>query len=421
MNRAQNAVVESPLADDDLDLSLLNDVMFGDVLNPFPTLRKARREAPIQSGFAAGLIPDDGTNPNPVYTVYGYREAKEVLTNPVKFSSRLYADVFGPLLGRTLVGLDGAEHNRYRRILNPTLRRSTLQPVRADLGRTIAHSVVDRIASSGHADLIPEVALAYPIHVLSALMALGEESHAEFRRWAFDLMAFPADFNRGQCAAESLTHRLNHLLADRMDNPGEDVVSQLAKVVERLPYDDLLAFLLFLIPAGVESTFRSIGNMFHALIHHPDQFEQVRLDRSLLSSTVEEVLRWQPSVGVVLRTATETVEMGGIEIPRGADVVVCIASANHDERVFNAPDVFDIHRQEREPHLTFGFGPHACIGAALARYELTTLLDVFLDRIHNIRVVDEIPVKGLVLRSPPSLSIDFDAIADDRHSKRIHG
>ena len=69
MNRAQNAVVESPLADDDLDLSLLNDVMFGDVLNPFPTLRKARREAPIQSGFAAGLIPDDGTNPNGLFAL----------------------------------------------------------------------------------------------------------------------------------------------------------------------------------------------------------------------------------------------------------------------------------------------------------------------------------------------------------------
>lgn len=393
--------------DSSLDAELLTDVMFGDILDPFPVLGEMRRRAPVQAGFAAGLIPDDGTNDNPVYTVYGQPEAMAVLTNPARFSSRLYADVFGPILGRTMVGLDGEEHESNRRVLNPVLRRSTLQPVRADLGRAIALAIVDGLVERRCADLVADVALTYPVEVLAAVMNLGSESREEFRRWSFDLMAFPADYDRGMQAAEALRRRLGPLLAERATGRASDVVSQLASVAHALPAEDLLAFLLFLVPAGIESTFRSIGNVFHALLTHPDQLRMVERDRSLLTPAVDEVLRWQPSVGVVLRTANEAVHLAGVTIPKGADVVVCVAAANRDERVYGHPDDFDIMRLERTPHLTFGFGVHACIGAQLARYELTTLLDVVLERMPELELAGEAPVRGLVLRSPPKLPVRF--------------
>lgn len=393
--------------DDSLDAELLTDVMFGDILDPFPILGEMRRRAPVQPGFAAGLVPDDGTNDSPVYTVYGQPEAMVVLTDPARFSSRLYADVFGPILGRTMVGLDGAEHEHNRRVLNPVLRRSTLQPVRADLGRAIALAIVDGLVERRRADLVADVALVYPVEVLAAVMNLGAESCEEFRRWSFDLMAFPADYDRGMHAAQALRRRLGPLLSERTTGRATDVISQLASVAHALPTEDLLAFLLFLVPAGIESTFRSIGNVFHALLTHPDQLRMVQRDRSLLTRAVDEVLRWQPSVGVVLRTATEAVDLAGVRIPEGADVVVCVAAANRDERIYGHPDDFDIMRVERTPHLTFGFGVHACIGAQLARYELTTLLDVVLEQLPELELAEPVPVKGLVLRSPPKLPVAF--------------
>ena len=112
-------------------------------------------------------------------------------------------------------------------------------------------------------------------------------------------------------------------------------------------------------------------------------------------------------MGVVLRTANEAVDLAGVRIPEGADIVVCVSAANRDERIYENPDDFDILRVERTPHLTFGFGVHACIGAQLARYELTTLLDVVLERLPALQLAGEAPVKGLVLRSPPKLPVTF--------------
>jgi cytochrome P450 len=395
------------LGEEPLDPALLSDVIFGDIADPFPILREARGRGPVQAGFVEGLIPDDGTNPNPVFTIYGHAEASAALTDPKRFSSRVYADVFGPLLGRTMVGLDGAEHDLNRRVLNPVLRRSTVQPIRADLGAAIANTVIDGLVEQGHADLVADVALRYPFEVLASVMNLGNDGREEFRRWSFDLLAFPGDYERGKSAAEALRARLAPLLASRASDPKADVVSQLSGVADQLPEEDLIAFLLFLIPAGVESTFRSIGNVFHALLTHPDELDAVRRDRQLVPRAVDETLRWQPPVGVVLRSTTEDVVLGEVEIPQGADVVVCVASANRDERTFKNPDVFNVRRSEHVPHLTFGFGPHACIGAQLAKYELTTLLGVVLDRLPDLHLIADAPVKGLVLRSPLTLPVAF--------------
>jgi cytochrome P450 len=129
----------------------------------------------------------------------------------------------------------------------------------------------------------------------------------------------------------------------------------------RLDDDAILAFLRLLIPAGVENTYRALGNLLFALLTHPEQLADVTRSPVLRNAAIEEGLRWEAPVVMTLRRATQSTQLAGVEIPKGSDVAIYLSAANRDPRRYRRPDEFDIHR-EPMPHLTFGSGPHACLG-----------------------------------------------------------
>ena len=187
----------------------------------------------------------------------------------------------------------------------------------------------------------------------------------------------------------------------------------LPDVVRRFRARHPVAFLRLLLPAGVETTYRATGNLLFGLLSNPDQLDAVRADRSLIPQAIEEAVRWEPPLLTITRVATRDSELAGHSIPAGSTVMPYIGSANRDESRWKEPDRFDIFRKA-VPHIAWGHGVHVCLGMHLARLEMSTALNLFFDRLPNLRLDpegDDPHIRGQVFRSPTSLPVRFDAPA----------
>ena len=206
---------------------------------------------------------------------------------------------------------------------------------------------------------------------------------------------------------EGLVHR-----AARRREPRDDLISTLARAEidgERLSDDEIYSFLRLLLPAGVETTYRSTGNLLFGLLSNPEQLEAVRADRSLIPQAIEEAIRWDAPLLIITRVATRDTELAGVRIPAGSSVMPMLGSANRDETRWDDPDRFDIFR-EAKPHIGFGHGTHVCLGMHLARLEMRVALELLFDRLPNLRLDpagDDPHIRGQVFRSPTSLPVLF--------------
>jgi cytochrome P450 len=220
------------------------------------------------------------------------------------------------------------------------------------------------------------------------------------------------NWERGQAAARALDDYFAGVVADRRQEPSDDLISDLT-VAEvdghTLSDEEIFAFLRLLLPAGIETTYRSSGNLLYALLTNPDQLAAVAGDRSLVPRAIEEGLRWEPPILFLLRNAVRDSDVCATAIPDGAIINVCVGSANRDEARYDDPDRFDIFRQPHQ-HVTFGWGPHMCIGMHLARMETTVAMNAVLDRLPGLRLDSEFEppfVQGTAFRSPPALHVRF--------------
>ena len=179
---------------------------------------------------------------------------------------------------------------------------------------------------------------------------------------------------------------------------------------ERLSDDEIFSFLRLLLPAGVETTFRSTGNLLYLLLSDPEQLEAVRSDRSLLPQAIEEALRLETPLLNITRLATRDTEIDDVAVPAGSTIMLMLAAANRDETRYDEPDRFDISRANPKPHMSFGHGPHVCLGIHLARVEMRVALNLLFDRLPELRLdpeADDPHIRGQVFRSPTSIPVLF--------------
>jgi cytochrome P450 len=227
-----------------------------------------------------------------------------------------------------------------------------------------------------------------------------------------ELISVIVDWDRGLAAADALREYFANIVAERRRQPGNDLISELLETEYdgvRLSDDDVFAFLRLLLPAGVETTYRALGNLLFALLAHPDQLQEVVETPELRNAAIEEALRWQTPLVVIPRRTTRAVRLGGVSIPRDSVLNVFLGSANRDERRYENPDDFDIHRVPT-PHISFGTGPHMCLGMHLARLEMRVALDATLSRLERLRFDRDAPIPhivGIVLRSPDALPVRY--------------
>ncbi len=201
---------------------------------------------------------------------------------------------------------------------------------------------------------------------------------------------------------------------DRRRQPRQDLISDLANAEldgQRLSDEEIFSFVRLLLPAGVETTYRSTGNLLFTLLSDPGQLDSVRSDRSLVAQTIEESLRFETPLLNITRLATRNTEIDGVPIPAGSTIMLMLAAANREETRYADPDRFDIGRGDPKPHISFGHGPHVCLGIHLARMEMRVALNLLLDRLPNLRLDpedDDPHIRGQVFRSPTAIPVLFD-------------
>jgi cytochrome P450 len=323
-----------------------------------------------------------------------------------------FKELTEPVLGRNLQCMHGAEHRRNRMLVSPAFRARVVPEAVRPIVREIANEIVDGFVSRGEADLVEDFNRVLPGVVVTRLLGVPRTADADFQRWAHELLSFTADAPRALAARDEFTRYLAPLVARQRTEPGDDLVSMLATAEvdgEQLDDEEIFSFIRLLFAAGTDTTFFGLGNAQFALLTHPDQLERVAADPAgELPWAVEEVLRWESPVSMEPRRAPTATTWFGQPIEAGARLLFGIAAANRDPARFERPDVFDVVRRP-QPIMTFGIGPHFCLGAHLARAELAGALEVLVDRLPGLRLADPrgTRIAGTVLRGPALLPVRF--------------
>jgi cytochrome P450 len=283
-----------------------------------------------------------------------------------------------------------------------------------ELVARVGNSLIDKFAAKGKADLVKEFTFDYPSQIIAGLLGLPEKDYPQFQRWSISLLSWIMNPERGLAASAALCEYFAPILEARRAEPKDDLISRLAQAEidgEKLEDEEIYSFLRLLLPAGVETTYRSLGSLLLALLSDPEQLDAIRADRSLLPQAIEEGVRWEPPLLTITRVATRDTELGGVPIPAGSTVMPMLGAANRQEDRYPNPDAFDIYRQARG-HLGWGHGVHVCLGMHLARLEMRTAINLLLDRLPNLRLDpdgDDPHIRGQVFRSPTSVPVLFDA------------
>ncbi|GHO85817.1 cytochrome P450 [Dictyobacter formicarum] len=339
--------------------------------------------------------------------VFGYRDAVQVLNDAASFSSALERG--GPigtaLLASTMIAQDPPEHQWLRALVSQVFTEQTFTRLAPRI-RVIAQNLLDIVRSAGYMDAIQDFAYPLPMTIISELLGIPLEQRPAFRRWS-DCMFFRQQersesqseqdepYQQALAARQAMSESLLRLLQQRRQKPRDDLISQLlvAEVDgKRLSEQQLVGVCFLFWAAGHETAVNLLGNAVLCLDDHPEEAERLRHDFALLPGAIEEILRYSPPLLGVTRCTTREVVVGGKHIEAGQHIRVWIASANRDAEIFFRPDRFNIER-DPNPHLTFGQGIHNCLGAPLARLEVSIALPLLLHQLPALRRVCRVPLQ----------------------------
>jgi cytochrome P450 len=394
------------------ELGLFDDAVAGDVRDPYPELADARRANPVQRLDSSLMPHEEGQE---VFFIYRHEDIAQVLRDGETFSSaHIIGLIMGPIMGEhIMLGMDDPEHRRYRALVSTAFRQKVLAQWEQELVAKVANELIDAFAGRGRAELAREFNFPFPTRVISGILGLPQEDYRQFQRWSTAILSFFTKLDEAVVASEEVKEYMAGILAQRRREPREDLISELAQAEldgERLSDEEIFSFLRLLLPAGVETTYRATGNLLFSLLSNPEQLDAVRDDRALVAPAIEEALRLETPLLNITRLATRDTEISGTPIPAGSTVMLMLAAANRDETRFAEPDRYDIFRENPKPHISFGQGPHACIGTHLARLEMRVSLNLLLDRLPRLRLDpdgDDPHIRGQIFRSPTSLPVLF--------------
>jgi len=279
----------------------------------------------------------------------------------------------------------------------------------------LVDGLLDRAAGRGEIDLIGDFAAAIPVEVIGNLLDVPHDEREPLRDWSLAILGALEPvigkdaFDRGNNAVKDFLGYLETLVERRRKKPGNPERDVLTRLIqgedngERLTAKELLHNCIFLLNAGHETTTNLIGNGLVTLTQNPDQKQRLIAHPELIKTAVEEMLRYESSNQLGNRMIVEETELGGIKMPAGTLVTLCIGAANRDPAQFPNPEGFDVARTPNR-HLAFGTGAHQCAGMALARLEGAVAISRFLERFPNYALDGE-PVRGGRVRFRGFLSV----------------
>jgi cytochrome P450 len=389
------------------DIEKLTPEFYG---NPYPTYRALREHEPVKR------------LPNGSYFLTRYDDLVSIYKSTKLFSSDKKKE-FAPKYGNSLlyehhttslVFNDPPAHTRVRRLIMGALSPRAIAEMEPDL-IALVDRLLDGLATKGDVELIEDFASAIPIQVIGNLLDVRLEEREPLRDWSLAILGAlepvigPEQFARGNNAVRDFLSYLETLVERRRAKPGNPERDVLTKLIqgedngERLTAKELLHNCIFLLNAGHETTTNLIGNGLVALAGNPNEKTRLIENPALIKTAIEEFLRYESSNQLGNRVTTEAVEIGGVQMPPGTFVTLCIGAANRDPAQFTDPENLDIGRTPNR-HLAFATGPHQCAGMALARLEGAIAIAQFLARFPGYEL-DGAPVRGGRVRFRGFLSV----------------
>lgn len=331
---------------------------------------------------------------NGVWGITRYEHVKEISKAPAAFSS---AGGIRPETGAIpmMIEMDDPAHFARRKLVNKGFTPQRVRDLQPKI-EAIVDRLLDKVEGQPTCDLVWDIAAWLPLVVIGDSLGFGEDDHPTLLEWSDDLMrglgsSDPALVEKQALAAIGYAGYIAEVVADRRAKARDDLVSILVHAEvdgDSLADEELMHETLLLLIGGDETSRHVMTGGAYQLLRDRSQWDALRADRSLLPGAIEEMLRWVTPIKNMCRTATADVDFHGKTIREGQKLMLLYPSANRDEDVFDDPFRFDIRRTPNE-HVAFGFGPHFCLGAALARLELTVLFDRLLDRLPDLQLVDE--------------------------------
>ncbi|MFG1934719.1 cytochrome P450 [Mycobacterium sp. NPDC048908] len=384
--------------------------------DPYAFFTYMRNTAPVWRGtlMESDLMPEELKNPEN-WTLFDFESVFTAFREDTVFASEMYNQTIGLVFGPTILGMAGKQHHDHRSLVSKAFKQSALTLWEPEVIDPICDQLVDEFKNDGEADLVKALTFEFPTRVTAALLGLPQQDLEMFRRLSLDLISITDDIEAGLNASVELGTYFQEQLDQRRRKITDDVIGDLVAAEidgEKLTDDAIISFLRLLLPAGLETTYRSSGNLLQLLLTHPDQLDAVQRDRSLIAAAIEEGIRYETPLVLVTRNTTRDVEMHGVTIPEGAQVNLCMGAANRDDKRWEHPDVFDIHRPRRA-HISFAGGIHSCLGMHLARVETKAMLTSLFDRVSGLRLVedDDTKITGMPFRSPKHLPVTFRPVA----------
>jgi len=382
--------------------------------DPYGFFEYMRRTEPVWRGALMdnAMIPAELSAADE-WTLFDFESVFAAFRDDDVYGSEMYNNTIGLVFGPTILGMHGKQHHDHRSLVAKAFRQSALTQWEPEVIDPICDQLVDEIKGDGGADLVKAITFEFPTRVTAALLGLPQEDLELFRRLSLDLISITEDIEAGLTASVELGTYFQNQVDQRRSNSTEDIIGDLVSAEidgEKLTDEAIISFLRLLLPAGLETTYRSSSNLLYLLLTHPDQLRALQQNRDLIPAAIEEGLRYETPLVMVPRNTNKDVEIHGIPIPAGAQVNLCIGSANRDETRWADADAFDIHRQRRA-HISFAGGLHSCLGMHLARVETKAMLNSLLDRVTDLQLVpdDDTKITGMPFRSPKHLPVTFRA------------
>lgn len=382
--------------------------------DPYPFFAHKRR----QGGAFCGSVMDYSKTPESLmpkreYSAVSFDAVNTVFRDGRVFSSAPYDKTIGLFMGPTILAMEGKKHRDHRNLVSAAFKSRALARWEPAIVRPICNALIDEFIDAGTADLVRQFTFEFPTRVIAELLGLPAEDLPMFRQRAVELISYHVNYERAFEASAALKDYFVEQIEQRKSKPTEDIIGDLVGAEidgEKLSDEAIYSFLRLLLPAGLETTYRSSGNLLYLLLAHPEQFAAVQRDRGLIGQAIEEGLRYETPLTTVQRFTTQDTELDGVEIPARAVVGVCIGSANRDERRWERAEEFDVFRKH-VPHISFAAGEHTCLGLHLARLETRVALECLLDRLTKINLLtdDDPHIHGQPFRSPNALPVTFEA------------
>lgn len=415
----------------------LSKAYAGTMADPYPRYKELREQGPVYQG---DLVSELGvpslvagrTGDRKVFTFLGHEICSKALLDPETYSSVIYKEAFGGVMGDPVILYqEGEEHRAHRALLARIFSPAALKQMSDEHFKSTIQGMVKDIANRGQGELMADFILDFPLRVVYKIFGLPTDdprAMEEFNtRALLMVLGGMCDFSKPEEAQQRIANafKASGEIYDQIlavvkarraagDIEGSDLIAQLIRLDtdgKRLSDEEIAQVLRPTMAAAGETTSRAFANVLALLLERPALLEQVRNDRSLVKPAMEEAMRYEGAVSIIPRITLKDTEVAGVKIPAGSGVSMLVGAANRDPSVHQNPDVYDFTVRRTKQAMSFGFGHHMCMGMPVAKMEIEIALNAVLDSLPNLRLDPRggyEGIRGIQFRSPTALPVVWD-------------